>query len=154
MISVWSSRSPVGEIVVVGSAPRGRQNPRFGVDDWGGGNGHLVVIFSLVYLLTQRQCEDWRRRIGWSASMLDDEAARARGHSLGYQDSNLDQLNQNQSCCRLHHTPSDVHHIGRLVPLSWSARRDGLTGHVLSITVRLLSQEVNTGRTIVDKQKS
>jgi hypothetical protein len=49
-----------------------------------------VVIFSLVYLLTQRQCEDWRRRMGWSASMLDDEAARARGHSLGYQDSNLD----------------------------------------------------------------
>jgi hypothetical protein len=45
-------------------------------------------------------------------------------------------------------------HIGRLVPLSWSARRDGLTGHVLSITVRLQSQEVNTGRTIVDKQKS
>ena len=34
----------------------------------------MVVIFSLVYLLTQRQCEDWRRRIGWSASMLDDEA--------------------------------------------------------------------------------
>src|SRR5258708_4140128 len=24
---------------------------------------------------------------------------------LGYQDSNLEQLNQNQSCCRLHHTP-------------------------------------------------
>ena len=24
---------------------------------------------------------------------------------LGYQDSNLEQLNQNQSCCQLHHTP-------------------------------------------------
>ena len=24
---------------------------------------------------------------------------------LGYQDSNLDRLNQNQVCCQLHHTP-------------------------------------------------
>src|SRR6476619_3559550 len=24
---------------------------------------------------------------------------------LGYQDSNLEQLNQNQPCCQLHHTP-------------------------------------------------
>src|SRR5665647_3156542 len=33
---------------------------------------------------------------------LPDERVRV---TLGYQDSNLDELNQNQSCCQLHHTP-------------------------------------------------
>ncbi|CDZ91910.1 hypothetical protein RHRU231_890008 [Rhodococcus ruber] len=27
------------------------------------------------------------------------------GQTLGYQDSNLEWLNQNQLCCQLHHTP-------------------------------------------------
>jgi hypothetical protein len=30
---------------------------------------------------------------------------KGRATQLGYQDSNLEQLIQNQSCCRLHHTP-------------------------------------------------
>src|SRR5699024_1262932 len=30
---------------------------------------------------------------------------RVTGILLGYQDSNLEQLNQNQPCCQLHHTP-------------------------------------------------
>jgi len=41
------------------------------------GSGRLpVVIFSLVYLLARRLYEDWRQRIGWSASMFDNGAAR------------------------------------------------------------------------------
>lgn len=35
-----------------------------------------VVIFSLVYLLARRLYEDWRRCIGWSASMFDNGVAR------------------------------------------------------------------------------
>ena len=34
-------------------------------------------------------------------------------HWLGYQDSNLEWLNQNQLCCQLHHTPLGTHN-------SWS----------------------------------
>src|SRR6185369_17534456 len=38
---------------------------------------------------------------------LTPDALRASAHRqwLGYQDSNLEWLNQNQLCCQLHHTP-------------------------------------------------
>jgi hypothetical protein len=35
----------------------------------------------------------------------DMPSANFTGFPLGYQDSNLEWLNQNQLCCQLHHTP-------------------------------------------------
>jgi hypothetical protein len=40
-------------------------------------------------------------------------------HELGYQDSNLEWLNQNQLCCQLHHTPLAAITAGQ--SLNWAA---------------------------------